>query len=68
MRASTECAVIAFPQERVKPSVASPDHPRCEVVIFTGIRVERLYDLAERLPAARSRSSRKRRHGEIEYY
>ena len=67
MRASTECAVIAFPQERVRPSVALPEQPRCEVVMFTGVRVERLYDLAERLPAARNRPARKSRHGESDY-
>ena len=67
MRASTECAVIAFPQERVKPSAPSAEHPRGEVVIFTGVRVERLYDLAERLPAARNRPARKSRHGESDY-
>jgi hypothetical protein len=68
MRASTECAVIVFPQDRVKPSAASPDRSGGEVVMFTGVRVERLYDLAERLPAARTGSAHNNRHGEIEYY
>ena len=68
MRESLECAVIAFPKDRVRPAVTSAASPAGEVVIFTGVRVERLYDLAERLPAIRTGSSRKGRRGEIEYY
>ena len=68
MRESLECAVIAFPKDRVRPAVASAGSPSGEVVMFTGVRVERLYDLAERLPAVRNGSSRSGRRGEIEYY
>ena len=68
MRDSTECAVIAFPKDRVRPATASGGSPAGEVVMFTGVRVERLYDLAERLPAIRNGSSRNGRRGEIEYY
>lgn len=68
MRDSTECAVIAFPTDRVKQAAAAAGGRLGEVVMFTGVRVERLYDLAERLPAIRNGSSRKGRRGEIEYY
>ncbi|MFM8746796.1 MAG: hypothetical protein ACKOED_09035 [Aestuariivirga sp.] len=68
MRASTDCAVIAFPMDRVRPAAAQGGHGAGEVVMFTGVRVERLYDLAERLPAARTGSTQNGRRGEIEYY
>ena len=48
-------SVIEFPLDRArKPGSAMSDSP-AEVLIFTGVRVERMFDLAERLaPPARS--------------
>lgn len=60
MRARAESAVIEFPQDRVRPACGEPRQPG-EVLIFTGVRIERMYDLAERLPAARTGSSAKTR-------
>ena len=57
MRADTASTVIAFPQQRVRPT--APDRQAsAEVVIFTGVRFERMYDLSERLPTARTGSGR----------
>ena len=53
MQARWTSAVIEFPQDRVRPPRDS-DGASAEVLIFTGVRVERMYDLAERLPPARS--------------
>ncbi len=53
MQARWTSAVIEFPLDRArKPggeAVAGS-----QVLIFTGVRVERMYDLAERLPPART--------------
>ena len=57
MRARAESAVIEFPQDRVRPSCDGERRGPGEVLIFTGVRIERMYDLAERLPAARTGSS-----------
>ena len=47
-------AVIEFPQDRVRRTGGETAGATGEVLIFTGVRVERMYDLAERLPPARS--------------
>ncbi len=63
MRDLTTCYVIEFPQERVRR--ASPEiRAGGEVVIFTGVRIERMYDLAERLP--KSRTGPGKRSGDAE--
>lgn len=61
MRARAESAVIEFPQDRVRPSCSGEARGPAEIMIFTGVRIERMYDLAERLPAARTGSSPKTR-------
>ena len=62
MTAPTHSAVLEFPQARVRPSALLPEGASAEVVFFTGVRIERLYDLAERLP-----SSRQPRTADIEF-
>jgi hypothetical protein len=61
--------LIAFPVERVKLTGAV-SAAAAEVVIFPGVRVERLmFDLSERLPAVRSGSAAAQlRTGEFEFY
>ena len=54
MQARRNSAVIAFPLDRVRPSGADASGASAEVLIFTGVRIERMYDLAERLPPART--------------
>lgn len=54
MRAPETSTVIAFPQARVRPPAAEAASTPAEVLIFTGVRVERMPDLAERLPPARN--------------
>jgi hypothetical protein len=46
--------VIAFPLDRVRPATGERHVAGGEILIFTGVRVERMYDLAERLPPART--------------
>lgn len=58
MRAEIAPTVIAFPHERVRPADTAGVRPSAEIVIFTGVRIERMYDLAERLPPARTASRR----------
>ena len=53
MQAPRTSAVIDFPLDRVRPPRDS-NGTSAEVLIFTGVRVERMYDLAERLPPART--------------
>ena len=43
-------AVIEFPLDRARPPGGTAKPASAEVLIFTGVRVERMYDLAERLP------------------
>lgn len=50
MQARVNSTVIAFPLDRVRPP--RTDAQLGEVLIFTGVRIERMYDLAERLPHA----------------
>jgi|GEM_PF-5913490 len=54
MQARVTSTVIAFPLDRVRPPRAGTRAEEGEVLIFTGVRVERMYDLAERLPPART--------------
>lgn len=55
MQARWNSAVIEFPQERARKPGTAPHHDVTgNVLIFTGVRIERMYDLAERLPPARS--------------
>lgn len=54
MQARETSTVIVFPLDRVRPPRKEPHHEEGEVLIFTGVRVERMYDLAERLPPART--------------
>lgn len=58
MRAEIVPTVIAFPQERVRPADPAGARPSAEIVIFSGVHIERMYDLAERLPTARTGSGR----------
>ena len=52
MQARATSTIIAFPLDRVRPPCAEAKAEAGEVLIFTGVRVERMYDLAERLPPA----------------
>jgi hypothetical protein len=67
MTARDHSAVVEFPKARVRPAAALPEGASAEVVIFTGVRVERLYDLAERLPSARKRQRGTSATGDIEF-
>lgn len=53
MRTSTDCAVIEFPRDRVRPASAPAAEP-AEVLIFSGVRIERLHDLCELLAPGRA--------------
>ncbi|WP_373503898.1 hypothetical protein [Aestuariivirga sp.] len=69
MSARAICAVIEFPMNRVRPLTADPLEASGEVIIFPGVQIERLmYDLAERLPAARAGSSAQARATEFDFY
>lgn len=67
MTARAHSAIIEFPQARVRPSAPLPDGASAEVVIFNGVRIERLYDLAERLPPSSKRRQPKSAAGDIEF-
>ena len=68
-RASVMSAVIEFPLDRIRRAGEIGAAGPAEVVIFPGVRVERLkYDLAERLPAARTGSGQQPHPGEFEFY
>lgn len=67
MTTRADSAVIEFPQARVRPAAPLPEGAMAEVVIFTGVRIERLYDLAERLPSPRKRPARRPATGDIEF-
>lgn len=65
----TLCSVIAFPQSRARPAGAARTEAEGEVIIFPGVRVERLiYDLSERPHAARGSVSQTLRQPEFEDY
>ena len=68
MSARAMCAVIEFPQDRVRPLKAEGIDGAGKVIIFPGVQIERLmYDLAERLPAARIGSSAQTRVTEFDF-
>jgi hypothetical protein len=67
MTAQDRSEIVEFPQARVRPANSLPDGASAEIVIFTGVRVERLHDLAERLPPARKRTRRASATGDIEF-
>lgn len=62
-------AVINFPADRSR-RVAQREHPGgAEVIIFPGVRIERMaFDLAERLPAARAGSVQQTRAADFDFY
>lgn len=47
MRARDSRAVIAFPQDRVRPASRRRGEGACEVVIFSGVRIERMEEPRE---------------------
>jgi len=47
-------SVIEFPLDRARKPGSAANDSSGEVLIFTGVRVERMFDLAERLPPART--------------
>jgi hypothetical protein len=62
-------SVIEFPRDRVRPPSESRAEGAAEVVIFPGIRIERLaFDLAERLPAQRLGAPKPVRGGEFDFF
>lgn len=51
MRAWARCAVIDFPVDRVRPSACGePCTPAAEILIFTGVRIERLGEQPSPVP------------------
>lgn len=54
MQARWTNTVVEFPLDRVRPASEEARRASAEVLIFTGVRIERMYDLAERLPPART--------------
>ena len=56
MQARWTNTVVEFPLDRVRPASGEATRASAEVLIFTGVRIERMYDLAERLPPARTGS------------
>ncbi len=67
MTARDHSTVVEFPQARIRPAASLPEGASAEVVMFTGVRIERLYDLAERLPPAPKRQRRTSVTGDIEF-
>ena len=62
-------AVIEFPAGRTRSVARSETSGDAEVIIFPGVRVERMaFDLAERLPAVRNGSSSQSRAGDFDFY
>ena len=61
-------AVIEFPAGRTRPVVQTGNADSAQVIIFPGVRIERLkYDLAERLPIMRNGSTAQPSAGEFEF-
>lgn len=55
-------SVIEFPRDRARPAAArEPSEHSAEVLIFTGVRIERLPDDGEQVPKARNGLTRKGR-------
>jgi hypothetical protein len=64
MTARAGNSVIEFPRDRVRPTAPrEPSGCSAEVVIFTGVRIERLPDDDGCATQAQSRLSRKNRGG-----
>lgn len=61
MTARAGASVIEFPRDRVRPAPLEPLGCSADVVIFTGIRIERLVDDGAPAPTARSSLNRKGR-------
>ncbi len=63
-------AVIEFPLERTRQVERTGQMGSAAIIIFPGVRVERLmYDLAERLPAARTgKSQQQMLAGDFDFY
>lgn len=62
-------AVIEFPLDRVRPSSQDASTPPAEVIIFPGIRFERLnFDLAERLPVRRKELATRANAKDYDFY
>lgn len=62
-------AVISFPTSRIRPLTETDTAGKAEVIIFPGVRIERLdFDLAERLPAGRRTSSARTRPRDRDHY
>lgn len=60
-------AVIPFPTSRTRPLRETAPSGPAEVVIFPGVRIERIeFDLAERLPMSRRNASRKPQGRELD--
>ncbi len=65
----TLSSVIDFPLSRVRPASGSLPADAGEVIIFPGVRVERLiYDLSERPHAARGSAGHVLRQPDFEDY
>ena len=62
MTGRSASSIIEFPRDRVRPA---REEPGCsaEVLIFTGVRIERLPDDGEQIPKARTGLPRKGRGG-----
>lgn len=62
-------AVVEFPLNRRPPAARAETSVSAEVIIFPGVRIERLaFDLAGRLPAIRTGSTAKLRANEFDFY
>ena len=62
-------AIIQFPTSRIRPLSEADGMGQAEVIIFPGVRVERLsFDLAERLPAGRRKTSAQTKPVDCELY
>jgi hypothetical protein len=62
-------AVIEFPAGRIRQTAQQDITGSAEVIIFPGVRVERLaFDLAERLPVLRNGSASKVRASDFDFY
>ena len=62
-------AVIVFPLDRIRSEARADLTGEAEVIIFPGVRVERLmYDLAERLPAARNVAGPRALQSDFDFY
>lgn len=67
MTARTHSAVVEFPQARVRPAATLPDGASADVVIFTGVRIERLCDLTDEPSHVRKRQRRSSAKGDFEF-